>query len=341
MLGVSLSFYKNDLKKVPVHVNKYPVKALDLPGLLKPEANEYIENWLNPGEKLESLLNKLPLKVYSANFEQLCKIKISSVFMMDESIETLFKSNQHYRLVRKIDNSMWRWGCKRPKWNELVDAYNAIRSFSLDKPGFTVRLDYTTGFNERGYSEYTRTYLDGVFAYVVYYKGQHVMTLGFSIAGDNKILVQQVQLKNPRNNRWLFKLPPNYLEYILDQFAKYFPRHKMYLITGRSLYESTLASYQSALERVEEILERYKDSAAEGLKDRYYEEQHTYIDCIAHIKSDCYRIISFYGNIGAYKMWGVPITMNRVQLVRISRMTKAKTLGTSKVQNVAESVSHE
>src|SRR3546814_1923886 len=65
--------------------------------------------------------------------------------------------------------------------------------------------------------KHSRTPLDGVFAYLVQYKGEHVMTLGFSLINDRQILLQQVQLKNRTGNRWLFRFPENRLEFIIDR----------------------------------------------------------------------------------------------------------------------------
>src|SRR3546814_14926469 len=50
--------------------------------------------------------------------------------------------------------------------------------------GLEVTLDYTNGYNEQGMGKHSRTPLDGVFAYLVQYKGEHVMILGFSIINE-------------------------------------------------------------------------------------------------------------------------------------------------------------
>ena len=76
--------------------------------------------------------HRLPLKAFGKfSFDELCKIYYSSILMMDESVQRLFKTNARYEIVRKIKSSMWRWGFSAGTWNEVVEAYENIRRFSF------------------------------------------------------------------------------------------------------------------------------------------------------------------------------------------------------------------
>src|SRR3546814_5464994 len=136
-----------------------------------------------------------------------CSSDLSASRNFDSKTHDAFDANPSHELLRKIKSSIWRWSLNDKSRNEVVDAYAAIRSFDLGIEGLEVTLDYTNGYNEQGMGKHSRTPLDGVFAYLVQYKGEHVMTLGFSIINDRQILLQQVQLKNRTGNRWLFRFP--------------------------------------------------------------------------------------------------------------------------------------
>lgn len=170
--------------------------------------------------------------------------------------------------VYKLKSSLWNYGSYPSNWNHLVTAYYAIPDYSFG-PGFEVRFDHTMYFNywgraqhlwdqvvgnlktipawgqtddsERDYqNEYitdNTVYLDGIFGYLIYYQGKHVMTLGFSV-GDDQIFLSQVQLRTSKGNRWLYKLPKNYLSHVIDTFYQHFVTKwgmKLYLVEGESI----------------------------------------------------------------------------------------------------------
>ena len=338
MLGVSLSFYKESLNFVPVHQNAEPMKSFPLESALKEGYKEYIEDYMDPSQSLSVTINKLPLEMYDATLEQLCKIRLSSIFMMCKTVEDLFREDPKYRIVHKIQSSMWRWGHKKVKWNELVHVYNSIRSFSLDREGFSVRLDYTTSVNECGRSEYSRTYLDGVFAYLVYYKGKHVMTLGFSVAAGKKLLIQQIQLKQPQGNRWLFKLPPNYTEYVIDCFAKAFPNYKLYIVEGASLVAKYLKDYTDHYKYADNKCAESADRENKRKHYDYYSQERAYFrDKILHVKNDTGRISKLYNNTGSYEKLNKPPLrlngMNHYQIDKPEKQCYSSTLVNTKVSH--------
>lgn len=324
MLGVSPSFYKHDLKYVPVHLNKSPIKSFDLKTVVSEDtikyAEDYCDDLVGPSKDIERFIHRIPLRLYKGvSFEQLCKIRSSSIFMLEDSVHRLFEKDVNYRLVRKIESSMWRWGCSRAKWNEIVDAYNGIRRFTLNRKDFSIRIDYTTSHNERGWSEYTRTYLDGVFAFLIYYKGQHVMTVGFSILSGRKILIQQIQLKQSKGNRWLFKLPSNYLEYILDVFKQTFTRYSFYLADGFSLISKYLIDYKGYLKNAEEKIEKYSKQDPSWVQ-YYIDDRDTYKLKIEHLTRDFKRLVTFYNNTGSFVKSSKKLAMNGVTHYRIDKI---------------------
>jgi hypothetical protein len=153
----------------------------------------------------------------------------------------------------QIRNGMWRWGWSED-YNVFVDAYEGLRRLTFHE-GFEVRLDHARSCNERGTAFHlvsrqceskddTRdpVFLDGKFGLIVYYKGKHVLTVGFTPTVYG-ILIQQVQLREKKGNRWLFKLPKNYLEYVIDCFVAAFPTMPINLVEGESLIRMIRKSY--------------------------------------------------------------------------------------------------
>ncbi len=230
---------------------------------------------------------KLPARAFDGlSFDELCKIHYSSGILMDKSVTDLFETKAQFEVVRKIESSMWRWGFGKGCWNEVVEAYNRLRQFSFGHPDFEIRLDYTTFFNQYGRGKFSRVYFDGVFAYLVYYKREHVMTIGFSIQDKKRILIQQVQTTARNGNRWLYRLPSNRLEFVISLFRKNFPRYALWVIDGDSLVHKTLTDYTEALNRADRV-ENSEDSHALKAK-------------IRHLEADRPRLSAFYTNTGQF-----------------------------------------
>ena len=322
--GLTLSTFSDDLRKVPVHLDRKPIASFDGIAAIGPYGQQeirrrYDENF-DPAS-FAKIAHNLTLSALSRlSLDQLAKIRLSSMYMMSSDVENLFREEPRYVIVNKIQNSMWRWGFRRSGWNELVDAYNGIRGFTMNYPDFEVRLDYTTGHNECGYSEYSRTFLDGVFAFLVYYRGEHVMTLGFSILSGRRILIQQVQLAKRRGNRFLFKLPKNRIEYVIALFRKHFPRHKLFIVDGSDVANKSLKSYRNGLERLQERLARAiaSQKKATDLKNAEYhqydidhclEDIPVFEEKITQLEGDVERLAAFYADTGQYDR-GKTMSMN-------------------------------
>jgi hypothetical protein len=185
---------------------------------------------------------------------------------------------------------MWRWSYSKGTWNEIVDAYNALRTFTLNLgPDFDVVLDYTTYHNERGYSKHSRTFLDGAFGYLVTYKGKHVMTIGFSILAGKKVLIQQVQLKEPQGNRWLYKLGMHRTDFALEAMKRCFNGYQIYLVEGKSAYRRLYREGVLYYKRVVEQLSRYRNQLAHANREV---DRVCYSQAMVGVKEECATIES-------------------------------------------------
>lgn len=298
MQGYALSQFTAELTKVDDALNERPMDSFDVMALLGPKVRQHlIDRGYSPDSSVDDCVRRLPAEVLThfLTVDQLTKVKYSQFITMDSSVEDLYQDDPQYSFLRKIENSMWRWGMGRSDWNAVVDAYNGIRTFEVPVDGFEVRLDYTTGHNERGFSRESRTFLDGVFGFLLYYRGEHVMTLGFSVAKDRKLLVQQVQLTKRKGNRFLFKLPANRMEFFLDCFAKAFPAFTICVADGRDVAQSNINSYKEGLAG----LIRRKERGWHDEGD--VEQQAKYETKIAHLEGDLPRLAAFYAGVGHFK----------------------------------------
>lgn len=313
MKGLHLRSFPDELHKVPEEYAERPAETI-----------------LDPIEKLGELYEplcdrfdgdfcflrdyyKLRLKAFVGfSFEELCMLKYTTRIMMPECVDKLFQTKARHELVRKIENSMWRWS-GQGTWNEIADAYERIRHFSfVDNPDFEIRLDHTTYFNQCGYAKYSRIFLDGVFAFLVYYKRKHVLTIGFSILTGNRILIQQVQSAKRSGNRYLYQLPQNRLEFVIERFIANFPGYQLSVVDGSSLVQKTIADYQQALDSARKSRDQYQkwiqnptDSSTEldTRMLRRSEENLLRIESkIAHLLADQQRLVSFYSNAGRFKL---------------------------------------
>jgi hypothetical protein len=315
-MGIDLATYTDELVKVADEHNESPMGSFDIRHAIGPYARAYANAYYGEDVKPERLGNLLPAKALTRlSLDQVCKIRHSTIFMMCNSVEDKFKNEPRFRIIEKIRSSMWRWGHQRASWNEMVDTYNAIRAFTFGHDDFQIRFDYTTSVNEIGASEYSRTFLDGALAYLVYYKGQHVMTLGFSVVAGYGVLIQQVQLKSRRGNRWMFKLPANRMEYVLGRFREAFPLHRLYVTDGADVANKNLNSYKSGVKFRQEKLAEYEARLPSIPEDNenhdYYKTRCAYLReeieplkaKIAHLEADVPRLKAFYATSGRFRQY--------------------------------------
>ena len=159
--------------------------------------------------------------------EDRIKLKFASFIMVHPTFKDHLDGIREFEVIDKLGNSQWRYGFGQD-WNTIVRSYDGLKRFKFgDK--FETRIDMTTGTNEKGFSRCERVFLDGTFGFLIYYKGKHVLTIGFSFASKNRLLIQQVQLKNKKGNRFLYKLPCNVLDYSIERMRAAFPSMNLYL----------------------------------------------------------------------------------------------------------------
>jgi hypothetical protein len=100
---------------------------------------------------------------------------------------------------------------------------------------------------------------------LVYHGDEHVLTIGFSVAQDDRLLVTQIQLAKPKGNRFLYKLPLHYVDYVLARFTLAFPHFEILLVDGESLGENELAQYRSGLKSSRSEFRKYRRNQLHGL----------------------------------------------------------------------------
>jgi hypothetical protein len=153
---------------------------------------------------------------------------------------------EHEPLVWKVQHALWRYscGCSRD-YPRFVDCHNGLGRLTVDLPGFDVRITHTRSINTAAWAAHGRDkpiYLDASFGTLVYYRGRHVMTIGFA-PSECGVLIAQVQLREKHGNRFLYKLPMSYLDFALDLIQRAFPRDALYLVTGASTTRAIRAAY--------------------------------------------------------------------------------------------------
>lgn len=173
--------------------------------------------------------------------EELIRLWHNSVCMskLSEHLE------RHESLVWKVQHSLWRYGCARD-YNRFVACLNGLGRISADLPDFDVRLTHTRFCNTAAWADHGRDgtpiYLDAPFGVLLHYKGVHVMTIGFALSSHG-ILVAQVQLRQKRGNRFLYRLPLPHLDFALELLRRAFPEDPLWLVTGTSTTAAIRAAY--------------------------------------------------------------------------------------------------
>ncbi|MCK9344587.1 MAG: hypothetical protein M0P64_00495 [Candidatus Pacebacteria bacterium] len=314
MKGLRLSSLTGELKKVaekyqgkPAATIKSPTKRID--EFWKKEMRNRADS-----TRFHDYYSRLPLQALSKfSFDELCKLNYSTIFFMHETVGKLFATKARYEIVEKIKSSMWRWGSGAYVWNEVVDAYEHIRNFVFhEDPNFEIRIDHSTHHHECGYAKYSRIFIDGVFASLVYYKKKHVMTIGFSITEGRRVLIQQVQSAERSGNRYLYRLPANRMEFVIELFQNNFPGYGLYVIDAKFLLGKTLRSYRNALDLANIRATRLQQEAdsctdfkrADALKrlTKTISEVRLIKEHINHLRDDQDRLDAFYRNTGRFRL---------------------------------------
>lgn len=240
---------------------RIPYKNLTRPQKLywkeiKEEYNKVREEALQKDEfKLfrEYISNNIMRYLRRLDVQDMMRINSSTIISLGDKFNKLEHKLRPAWLFRKIELSSWHWGkYKSASYNECVDVYNSITKFDMGIEGFSVEVDTSSSWcNEKGYSKYTRTFLDAELAYIIRYKGKHVLTVSFNaiLGGDKTIQIRQIQCKNKKGNRWMYKLPKNYIEFIVDKFFEIFQGYDIYMIRAATAVNEISESYLKIVER--------------------------------------------------------------------------------------------
>jgi len=124
------------------------------------------------------------------------------------------------QLLEKVRLCLWYHGTE-DGWNPLVEAYTKICTFEFDEPGFTVEIDYPWALQGYGSGVKCANWLDGGLAYLLFYKGEHVACLGFSVSKQG-LLIQQAQATRKQGNRWMYRLTGRLLDVMVDKLERHF-----------------------------------------------------------------------------------------------------------------------
>lgn len=298
MKGYPLCLFKEPLYEVPSSESLFPVSTRDrllyfpavhdnpdlMDIILSPEWKELLKDF--------SLL--FLLKNFS--FEEIARINYSDVYLFTERIRRGIEDTPQFRILQKIQSSFWRWGNNNDDntFNIAVAVYEQLRTFSIPLPGFEVSIDWTTGYNPRGYSESLRLFLDGVFGFFIHYKGEHVMTVGFSFTDTGELLLQQIQLVNHKGNRFLYALPTHYMEWVTNLMKSHFSGRKVFMVDGKSLADSIHNQYMSQVTRYRDEFKRHRSFLYRGMTP--VEEESIYRDLKYHYdgyKGSWRKVLSF------------------------------------------------
>lgn len=215
----------------------------DAPGRFVAVAADWIDRRYEAGsfvwaEHWHYAPHELLAQVFSR--EELIRLWHSCIFAskLDDYLE------EQEALVWKVRHALWRYGGSRD-YQRFGVCHNGLGRLAIDLPDFEVRITHTRSINTAAWAADGRDkpiYLDAPFGVLVYYRGRHVMTIGFA-PSEYGILVAQVQLREKRGNRFLYKLPMPCLDFALAMLRQAFPDDSLYLVTEFSATAGISAAY--------------------------------------------------------------------------------------------------
>lgn len=304
--GIALNQLQgDDLFLVPPQYNSSPAKTFSLYDKFASYRHLIEEDWSlqapwgTDENSIDQTSRYLPVDPYFNNFtfDELAKYTFANP--IESNVSLLFERHTRFRnhnyvppepfeFVYKLRNSLHHYGSSYPyQWNSLVQAYYAIPDFDFG-PGFEVRFDHSSYFNEWGTAQHSHDtlidlkkempygefayyygdnviYLDGIFAYLIYYKGKHVLTISFSV-GDGKIFINQVQLRQAKGNRWLYNLPVDLLTYATACMYQHFDKwgFDVYLVEGGSLAKRISKVHSDLPKDVQDRITRFYNQPLTG-----------------------------------------------------------------------------
>lgn len=322
-IGCPLETFADVLPKVEARYDADPVSSFDPWDHVEPWVREYVLDMGHPEDvPFMRIHTQLRIEAFETMpFDLMCMLHHSGSSYMADAVRARREHDPRWAILHKIKSSAWQWSSGTSGaigWNDTVDAHASIRSFDIAVDGFDATLDWTRGTNPRGTGTSSTTWLDGAFAFLVHHRGRHVMTIGFSITADRRVLVQQIQNVSRRGNRWLFSFPSNRVEHVLDRFAAAFPGFTVMLADGGDVTGFSLKSYSDELRQQCERRRRHAVALRDGIGDAEHhrtmramhsQEAKAAAIKVAHLKADMPRLDAFYSDAGRYRRGSV-VTSN-------------------------------
>lgn len=171
-------------------------------------------------------------------FEELTRMWVGS-FIQSHVSEHM---KEHEPFLWKISNVLWQQSYVH-NYNRILDVLQGLRRLAFDQPGFEIRLTHTRHFNLVGHAEHVADlWLDAPWGILLYYRGEHVLTVAFSTAREG-VLITQVQLRKKKGNRFLYHLGAHYLDVAVDILTRAFPDQPMWLVDGASAVAAVRRAY--------------------------------------------------------------------------------------------------
>lgn len=248
-VGLDLSSLAYDLPEAPPPLGRYedgvPDKDARLRAVISDEdwAEWYGRGWTWKDRGHRALVEHMLL---AFTFPELVQIWMAEIIESDLS---RWVQEQH-PVLEKVRLSLWHASC-HASYNAVVRGVRGLQSLAL--PGFDVRLAWCTKYRSDGparvcedRSIQPQIWLDNEFGALIHYEGKHVLTVGFGLA-EYGVVVSQVQLRQKKGNRWLYKLPDglHYMDLVLDMLAKAF-QVPVWLVEGESATLAVKRSYGSS-----------------------------------------------------------------------------------------------
>jgi len=171
--------------------------------------SEYYGNYERPGDSFtwKGYGHHVPTDVLRAVFswEECVRIWAAQVIVSDigEHIE-----EEHLEKCRHTSFHFTRWSAM--DYNTIACGVEALKRLAW--PGFDVRLGYVSKWGDCGWAEYPKgenIWIDNDFGLFLHHHGRHVLTVGFGF-GAGGAYVSQVQLRQKRGNRFLYKMRRHY-----------------------------------------------------------------------------------------------------------------------------------
>lgn len=180
------------------------------------------------------------------------------------------ENTPEFALAMKLYHSDWRWalgsGLDGFTWGHHQSYTRAFRNLAF--PDFEIGFDITLPSRENGPGKCTNTWLDGAMAIILSQKGKHVLTISVSPTRRG-LLINQIQLKEKKGNRWLYKLSCPLFEWVVQCLHIAFAPEgvNLYLIEGKSAADYVRQSYpkekQDSWDKEEYVMGLYNQKFAQ------------------------------------------------------------------------------